>query len=95
MARAKSACTKARLLKEIELRLISELLKGSRRSDRDLAKRLGVLQPTVTRTRSRLEKEGIIKEYTIVPDFASLGFQLMSFTFLKLKEPLSNEKLEN
>lgn len=82
-------------MKEIELKLLIELLKGSRRSDRKLAKRLGISQPTVTRVRSRLEKEGIIKEYTIIPNFISLGFQLMSVTFLKFKAPLSNEGLES
>ena len=82
-------------MKEIELRLLIELLKGSRRSDRDLAKQLGVSQPTVTRVRSKLEKEGIIKEYTVIPDFAKMGFQLMSVTFLKFKEPVSDEALEN
>lgn len=82
-------------MKEIELKLLIELLKGSRRSDRELAKRLGVSQPTVTRVRSRLEKEGIIKEYTIIPDFMSLGFQLMSVTFLKFKSPLSKDGLES
>ena len=81
-------------MKEIELRLLIELLKGSRRSDRELAKLLGVSPPTVTKVRLRLEKEGTIKEYTIIPDFASLGFQLMSVTFLKLKKALPKEGLE-
>jgi len=82
-------------LKETELKLLCELLKGSRRSDRELAKRLGISQPTVTRVRSKLEKEGIIKEYTMIPDFQRLGFQLMSVTFLKFKKPLSDEGLES
>lgn len=86
---------KAKSLKEIELKLLIELLKGSRRSDRELSKILGISQPTVSRIRSRLEKEGIIKEYTIIPDFASLGFQLMSVTFLKFAGPLSSEGLES
>mgnify|MGYP006271117405 CR=1 FL=1 len=51
-----------RSLKDVELRIVAELMKNSRRSDRELAKVVGVSQPTVTRTRSRLEKEGIIKE---------------------------------
>jgi DNA-binding Lrp family transcriptional regulator len=47
-------------LKDIELRLISELVKNSRRSDRELAKVLGISQPTVSRARMRLEKQGLI-----------------------------------
>ena len=67
-------------LKEIELRLIAELMKNSRRSDRELAKALGTQQPTVSRTIKRLEKEGIIKEYTMIPDFAKLGYTLLGIT---------------
>jgi DNA-binding Lrp family transcriptional regulator len=67
-------------------------MKDSRRSDRELAKALGVSQPTVTRTRARLEKEKVIKEYTMVPDFHKLGFQILAITFLAVeKEPDSQE----
>jgi DNA-binding Lrp family transcriptional regulator len=82
------------VLKEIELNLISELMKNSRRSDRDLAKALKVSQPTVTRVRTRLEKEGYIREYTIIPDFYKLGYEITSITFAKLREGLSDVELE-
>jgi len=81
-------------MKDIELRLISELMKNSRRSDRELAKIIGVSQPTVSRTIKRLEKEGCIKEYTAIPDFTKLGFEIMSVSFAKLKGPISEEKLK-
>lgn len=81
-------------MKDFELRLISELLMNSCRSDRELAKALGVSQPTVSRTKERLEKEGYIKEYTIIPDFAKLGFQLASFILVRVKENLSAEEME-
>jgi DNA-binding Lrp family transcriptional regulator len=68
-------------MKDVELRLISELLKNSRRSDRELAKAMNVSQPTVSRTRPKLEKDGIIKEYTIIPDFRKLGIELVAFAF--------------
>jgi DNA-binding Lrp family transcriptional regulator len=80
-------------LKEVELKLVCELMKNSRRSDRELAKVLGVSQPTVSRTLKRLEEQGVIKEYTMIPDFTKLGFEIMSLNFAKLKEPLSEEKL--
>jgi len=76
------------------LKLISELMKNSRRSDRELAKTLRISQPTVTRIRTRLEKEGIVKEYTMIPDFRKLGFTIMAIAFAKLKEPISEQKLE-
>jgi DNA-binding Lrp family transcriptional regulator len=82
-------------MKDIESRLISELMKNSRRSDRELAKVIGVSQPTVSRMIKRLEEEGIIKEYTIIPDFNKLGYEIMGFTFVKMKQNLnSNEQKE-
>ena len=81
-------------MKDIERKLVSELMKNCRRSDRKLAKVLGVSQPTVTRTLHKLEKEGIIKEYTIVPDFRKLGYTLLAVTFVKLKKYLSQDELK-
>jgi DNA-binding Lrp family transcriptional regulator len=69
-------------LKDVELRLISELVKNSRRSDRELAKVLGISQPTVSRTRMRLEKQGLIN-YSAVPNVAKLGFEIVAVTFGK------------
>jgi len=76
-------------MKDLELPLISELMKNCKRSDREVAKSLGVSQPTVTRTLHKLEKEGHIKEYAVIPDFSKLGYELMGFTFVKMKESLS------
>ena len=66
------------------LRLLLEMIKNSRRSDRDLAKVLGVSQPTITRTRQRLEKE-YISTYTLIPNFAKIGYEIAAFTFCKSK----------
>ena len=76
----------AKGIREIELKVLSELMKNSRVSDRELAKRLGVSQPTVSRIRNKFEKEGIIKEYTYIPDFVKLGYNLMALTFIKRSE---------
>lgn len=75
-----------RELKDIELNLISELMKNSRRSDIALAQALGVTQPTVSMTRRRLEKIGLIKEYTMILDWRQLGYQLMAFTLVSMKD---------
>jgi len=81
-------------LKNLELKLVAELMKNSRRSDRELAKVLKISQPTVTRTRGKLEKEGYVREYTVIPDFVKLGFQVASFILVKLKGNLSSEEIE-
>jgi DNA-binding Lrp family transcriptional regulator len=70
-------------MKDLEMRLVSELMKNSRRSDRELAKVLGTSQPTVNRMIQRLQKEGKVKAYSMIPDFAKLGFSVMAITFIK------------
>lgn len=82
-------------MKDIELKLLSELMKNSRRSDRELAKAIGTSQPPVSRMISRLEKEGVIKEYTMIPDFSKVGLEIMALTFIKFEQPLKEEKLKN
>jgi DNA-binding Lrp family transcriptional regulator len=63
-------------------------MKDSRRSDRELAKAIGSSQPTVSRMIKKLESEGIIKEYTMIPDFHKLGFEILAITFFNAeKEP--------
>lgn len=81
-------------MKKIELKLLSELMKNARRSDRDLAKAVGTSQPTVTRARNKLEKERYIREYTIIPDFRKLGYEIMAVTFFKYKKRFDAEKIE-
>jgi DNA-binding Lrp family transcriptional regulator len=83
-------------LKPIDYKLLFELMKNSHRSDRQLAKALGVSQPTVTRRRAMLEKN-YIEGYTIIPKFGQIGFEIAAFTFLKskFKQKTGKEKDEN
>lgn len=67
------------------VKLLFELIKNSKRSDRDLAKILDISQPTVTRLRKILEKEAI-EQYTIIPNLAYLNFDLIALTFSRSKE---------
>ncbi len=64
--------------------LLQELVRNSKRSDRDLAKKLQVSQPTLTRMRKRLEKEGYILDYTAIPNMTKLGFEIIAFTFMNV-----------
>jgi DNA-binding Lrp family transcriptional regulator len=86
-------------MKETEIRLLAELLKNSKKSDRELGKILGLSQATVSRTRSKLERDGVIQEYTIIPDFTKLGIELLAITFgvwspEKIKEYSEGERVE-
>ncbi|MDH5374318.1 MAG: winged helix-turn-helix transcriptional regulator [Candidatus Bathyarchaeota archaeon] len=81
-------------MREIEWKLLYELIKNSRRSDRDLAKAMESSQPTVTRARTKLEREGYIREYTMIPDFCKLGYEIMALTFVNSELGFTREEIE-
>jgi DNA-binding Lrp family transcriptional regulator len=59
-----------------------ELIRNGRRSDSELAEVLDVSQPTVSKTRARLEKQGLL-EYGATPNLAKLGYKVMAVVFGK------------
>ena len=77
------------MIKKRMLKLLFELMKNAKRSDREIAKIIGVSQPTITRMRQRLEKTTIV-DYTVIPDWTELGFEIMAMTLVKAKS-LSSE----
>jgi DNA-binding Lrp family transcriptional regulator len=70
-------------MKQPDYELLFELMKNSHRSDRQIGKALGISQPTVTRRRTFLEKD-FIEEYTVIPNFGQMGFEIAAFTFIKI-----------
>ncbi len=77
--------------KDIDHKIISELLKNSRVSDRELGKKLGVSQPTISRRRALLEKE-ILDGYTTVPKWDKLGYEILALNFVKIKPEVATEE---
>lgn len=75
------------MLKSIDYKILAALMKNAKISDRQLAKEIGVSQPTVTRRRARLEREAI-DGYTTIPKWKVLGFEILAFTFVKSKQDL-------
>lgn len=70
-----------RKLKPDDIIVLYELVENSKISDRKLAKKIGVSQPTATRKRTKLEREELI-EYTAIPNFEKLGFEILVFSFV-------------
>jgi DNA-binding Lrp family transcriptional regulator len=81
-------------LKDVEVRIIAELMKNSRRSDREIARAIGTSQPTVTRVIRKLEEDGVIREYTMIPDFKRLGYGMMGVVMMGLESPLSKAQFQ-
>jgi DNA-binding Lrp family transcriptional regulator len=71
-----------RKLTPLDIQIICQLIINSRQSDRQIAKKLKISQPTVTRRRTTLEKERLL-EYTSIPDLKKLGFEIIAFIFGK------------
>jgi DNA-binding Lrp family transcriptional regulator len=71
-------------LRPIDYKILFELIKNSRLSDRKLSEILKVSQPTITRRRALIEKARLI-EYTATPDLRKLDFEILAFTFARWK----------
>ena len=70
-----------RKLADIDYKIIFELMKNARMNDKQIAGKLGVAQPTVSRRRARLEKERLIN-FSVIPNFEDFGFEVLAFTFV-------------
>jgi len=78
-------------LNPVDYKLLFELMKNSRRSDRELAKVLGVSQPTVSRRRRFLERE-LIDGYTAIPKWDKFGYEILSVILIKAQLKFASEK---
>lgn len=68
-------------------KVFNAILKSPYRSDRAIAKKLGISQPTVTRVRTYLTNRRILT-YAAIPDFEKTGLGLISLT----EHPFTQEK---
>ncbi|MCW4014824.1 MAG: Lrp/AsnC family transcriptional regulator [Candidatus Bathyarchaeota archaeon] len=64
-------------------KLLREYLKDSNRSDREIAKILGVSQPTVSRMKSKLLNDGVLQHFSAIPDLAKMGYEILAFSIVK------------
>lgn len=71
-------------LDEVDLKVIQLLAKDARQSYADLGQALNLSAPAVHARVKKLEKAGVIKNYTIQVDYAKAGFPLISYVRLRL-----------
>jgi len=81
-------------LKDIDFKILFELMKNSKTSDRKLAKKIGVSQPTVTRRRARLQKE-VIEGYTTIPKWEKIGYEILAITLIKATSIFASKEYMN
>ncbi len=63
-------------LDEVDKKILNVLLRNSRLSYRDIAKSVGVSVATALNRVKRLEKEGVIRGYTLSVDYDLLGYDV-------------------
>ncbi len=80
---------KGKLVDEVDLKIINELIKNARATYRELSKVVGLTDVAVMKRVRKLERAGVIKRYTAIVDPHSLGYSKVSFTGLNV----SPEKL--
>ena len=69
---------------ETDNSILSELVENSKLSSKILAKKLKIHPNTLLQRVKRLEKNGIIKQYTTVVDYGKLGYGIHALIFLKV-----------
>ena len=62
-------------LDEKDKKIISILLENARLPFTDIAKKLGITDVAVKKRLKKLEKNGVIKKYTVIVDPSKLGYQ--------------------
>lgn len=68
------------MLDDIDRKILSEYLKDGRLSFREIASRIGVAVGTVLSRTKKMEKEGVIKGYSVILDHEKLGYELTVVT---------------
>ncbi|BDI21870.1 Lrp/AsnC family transcriptional regulator [Herbiconiux sp. L3-i23] len=64
---------------DVDLELLRLLSRDSRVSQRQLARDVGMSPPAVGERIARLERQGLIRGYTTVVDWAALGFPILVY----------------
>lgn len=77
-------------------RILNILLKNSRLSNREIARKTGLSTATVISRIKKLEREKIIKKYSVSLDYEKIGYgieALIEILVLKGKSPLIKKKI--
>ncbi|ABN69161.1 transcriptional regulator, AsnC family [Staphylothermus marinus F1] len=68
------------MIDEIDMKILKILMENARATYNEIAKRVGLSDVAVIKRIRRLEKDGVIKKYTIIVDPKKLGYSKVSIT---------------
>lgn len=77
-----------------EKQVLIELVKDSKISDQEIARKIKTSRPTVFKIRKRLEKEGVIRGYVGLIDFERLGFSVQAAILYRWRDYSKSSELE-
>ena len=67
------------MLDEKDSSILEELTKDSRKTTKAIAKELDIPRATVHDRIARMEKKGVIRKYTAIPDYREVGLGVTAF----------------
>ncbi len=64
-------------------RILQKLMEDSSKSLAHISRELGLPRPTVNYRIQRMRKQGIIRKFTVIRDYAKLGQGMMTYVFVR------------
>ncbi|MGA1846383.1 Lrp/AsnC family transcriptional regulator [Deferribacter abyssi] len=83
-----------KFIDEVDKQIINILIKDGRTSYADISKAVGMKPPSVIERIKKLEKEGIIKQYTTKIDYKKLGYDILAFIGISIDNAQHIEDFE-
>ena len=71
--------------------VLKGIMKHPHASDRTIAKKIGLSQPTITRMRHKLEEAGIYY-HSVIPDLAKIGYEILAISKVPIIDSEGNLK---
>ncbi|MFB6088864.1 MAG: Lrp/AsnC family transcriptional regulator [Candidatus Aenigmatarchaeota archaeon] len=79
-------------LDEKDRKILENLKENSDLTTRQISKRTTIPITTVHNRIKKMEERGIIKKYTIIPDYKKLGKEIAAFILVEVEYPKSKEE---
>ena len=82
-----------RKLDDVDLKLLASLRSNGRTSQEEISRDLALSRPAIRERMRRLESLGVIRGYTIVVDWESLGYPILAFVNIRTGNATCEEAL--